>query len=462
MGLEAEMHLEGTIQGRDLADVVLVIGRENRTGILTVQGEQEIIGISFQDGEIVSADALNQTVEEGLGEVLENRELVRPEDLAALAAEHQVGGGRVMDLLVERNHLSREELLDALRYHTYRLCRQVLQWRSGEYKFYSGEEVSFEEGVAAISVEELLVHSAQDLGSQGPLAGRIPELGTVYRSHDGVAAEGPPFGQSLPADLLQDLENEAGRIHEFVDGQRSADEIVAQCGMPQAKALMALYRLDRAGRIEPVAKKSPASLPGPVPAAPVAPLAPPPAEQKSDIRPQKKPKKKKPKRRQPRPSRGRPERTITGAQMVLWTSRLLAAGLAAALVGLLGSEPSRLLLPFPWQGSLRQILVEQQRSAGYIKVDRAAKTFFLLEGRFPESLSELVDQRLLNPEDLIDPGGATLGYSAFAASYQIRLQEDREISSGGSRVETITGDFLLDPEFVVPELAALPPLVLLD
>ena len=373
------MQLEGTIQGRDLSDVVLVIGRENRTGILTVQGEQEIIGISFQDGEIVSADALNQTVEEGLGEVLANRELVRPEDLAALAAEHQAGGGRVMDLLVERNHLSREDLLDALRYHTYRLCRQVLQWRRGEYKFYSGEEVSFEEGVAAISVEELLVHSAQDLGGQGPLAGRIPEPGTVYRLHEGEAAEGAPFGQALSADLFQDLENEAARIYEFVDGQRSADEIIAQCGMPRAKVLMALYRLDRGGRIEPAAKKSPASLPGPAPAAPPAPLAPRPVEEQQRIEPPEKPpkkrkkKKEKPKRRPRKPSVRRSRRAVTGAQIVLWTSRLLAAGLAAALVGLLSSEPSRLLLPFPWQGSLRQILVEQKRGAGYVKVDRAAK-----------------------------------------------------------------------------------------
>ncbi|MGB5881541.1 MAG: DUF4388 domain-containing protein, partial [Thermoanaerobaculia bacterium] len=130
------MSYEGAIHDRELADALLVVGREGRTGILTVQGEEEIIGVSFLGGEVVSADALNQSLEDGLGEVLASRDLVRPEDFATLAAEHQAGGGRVVDLLVERSYLTREELLGALRFHTYRLCRQVLHWRTGEFKFY--------------------------------------------------------------------------------------------------------------------------------------------------------------------------------------------------------------------------------------------------------------------------------------------------------------------------------------
>ena len=100
------MTYEGAIHDRDLADALLAVGREKRTGILTVQGEEEIIGVSFLSGEVVSADALNQSLEEGLGEVLASRDLVRPEDFATLAAEHQAGGGRVVDLLVERSYLT--------------------------------------------------------------------------------------------------------------------------------------------------------------------------------------------------------------------------------------------------------------------------------------------------------------------------------------------------------------------
>ncbi|MEE8138722.1 MAG: DUF4388 domain-containing protein [Thermoanaerobaculia bacterium] len=437
------MDLEGTIRGRDVAEVLLAIGRLNGTGILTVQGEQEIIGISFQDGEVVSADALNQTVEEGLGEVLASRQLVRAEDLSVLAAEHQAGGGRVMDLLVERSYLTREELLDALRYHTYRLCRQVLQWRSGEYKFYRGEEVSYEEGVAAISVEELLIRSAQDLGNQGPLPGHVPESETVYRPHDGRPKEGASFGESLLEELLEELEHEARRISELVDGRRSSEEIVAECGMPRGKALLALYRLEQAGLIEAMAQSLPEGEPSPARPAPAPPA-----------------KKRKPRRGPLAVLPG--ARAATWLQSTPWTARLLAAGLATALVALLSSQPRLLLLPFPWQGGLRQTLAAQQRSAGYFKVDRAAKTFFLLEGRFPESLSELVEQRLLNPEDLTDPGGRPFTYSALATSYLIHPHGDDVPSPGSARVETVTGDFLLDPEFVVPELAQRPPLVLLD
>ena len=443
------MIYEGKIKGRDVAEVLLAIGRQNGTGILTVQGDQEIIGISFQEGEVVSADALNQTVEEGLGEVLASRELVKAEDLATLAAEHQAGGGRVMDLLVERNYLSREELLDALGYHTYRLCRQVLQWRSGEYKFYRGEEVSYEEGVAAISVEELLIHSARDLGNQGPLPGRVPESETVYRQHDGPRQEGASFGDSLSEELLEELQHEAQRILKPVDGRRSTEEIIAECGIPRGRALLAFYRLEQAGQTEPLGMGVPGE---------AAPPAPPPAPRVKKKKQPKKKKVKKPKRR----SAARAAKKAETWPQAPWIGRLLAAGLAAAVVGFLSSQPRLLLLPLPSQGSVRQVLVEQQRSAGYFKIDRAAKTFFLLEGRFPESLDELVDQRLLNPEDVTDPEGRPLAYSVVTASFLIHPQTVGEPATTSAHVATVRGDFLLDPEFVVPALALRPPLVLLD
>src|SRR6185295_3875097 len=78
------------------------------------------------------------------------------------AAEHQAAGGRLIDLLVERRYIERAQLLEALRLQTFRLIEQLLRWSQGDFKFYSGDEVSYEDGFVPITVEELLIRAVQN------------------------------------------------------------------------------------------------------------------------------------------------------------------------------------------------------------------------------------------------------------------------------------------------------------
>ena len=82
-------NLEGRIEARRLPEVLLLLARQRGRGILTVQGDQEIIGLSIFEGELVSADALNQSLEEGLGRILTGSGLVSNEVLATLAPQYR-------------------------------------------------------------------------------------------------------------------------------------------------------------------------------------------------------------------------------------------------------------------------------------------------------------------------------------------------------------------------------------
>ena len=62
-----------------------------------------------------------------------------------------------------------------------------------------------------------------------------------------------------------------------------------------------------------------------------------------------------------------------------------------------------------------QTTLVNQRAALYLKIDRAAKTWFLLKGSFPDSLEDLVKAALLSPADLKDPEGHPLELSYFPA-----------------------------------------------
>jgi hypothetical protein len=70
---------------------------------------------------------------------------------------------------------------------------------------------------------------------------------------------------------------------------------------------------------------------------------------------------------------------------------------------------------------------------------------------------------LLPPDGLRDPSGNPLAYSSDDRSYEVaHLVDGQPVAELGAR-EAITGDFLLDPDFLrLPDRPERPPLVLLD
>lgn len=399
------MAVEGTLDLFKLPEILQLISQQQKTGILTVQGQQDIVAISFLNGRIVAADALNQTLEQGLSDVLVSEGILTSRDFARASAEHQTSGVRLIDLLVERRYVERDRLLQALRLQTFRLLQQLLGWSEGDFKFYSGDEVSYEEGFDPIPVEELLLRSLPKGPPPAPPAGPRPVPPLAAAPPPPPPAPRPPAPERPAAAARPDL------------------RVVAGAAAPGARAAAV-----------PAAR--PAAVPATAPAEPAS--AGPFIKMKVEA-----------------PAAAPASQGIAGKAM--------GSLLAALLLTVLWIAPNALLLPFPWQETERHALAREQRASLYLKIDRAAKTFFLLEGRFPDRPGELVDAGLLVPADLIDPLGLPLQYAASEESYTLRPLRNGKPLEGEETTEAITGNFLLDPEFLAfsPE-SAQAPLVLLD
>ncbi|MDX1630930.1 MAG: DUF4388 domain-containing protein [Thermoanaerobaculia bacterium] len=466
------MAIEGNLETFNLPEILQMISSQDKTGILTVQGVNDIVAISFKVGQVVGAVALNLTVEEGLGQVLASQGMVSPGDFAEVTEEHERTGKRLLDLLTEQGLLDRSSLLEALRLQTYRLMLQLLRWDQGEFKFYSGDEVAYEEGFYAISVEELLIRSVSDLGEEQ--GAELPEPEGVYERVPGAAeikVQGVDGEGPSPGDPAVWLDSEEKRLWDSLDGERSAESLAEEIDLGRYKVLFTLYRLLSEGAVRP--KAVPAKdraeerkeVPRDIPEAP--PEAAPPMEAPPAIEPEEPaesleiPMEEALEEGEEEPVARRPSLDLD------WIGELVPSASAAVVAILLGALPfaasvSGLLLPFPWQSDTRQTLEANRTLARYQRIDRAARTFFLLEGHYPDALSELVDLRLLAVRDLHDPRGRVLSYSSDDVSYLLQpVEEGRPVDEVPVR-ESITGDFLLDPDFLeVPDREA-PPLVLLD
>src|SRR5690606_12284166 len=98
------MAVEGKLDLLRLPEVLQVISQQRKTGILTVQGDEDIIAVSFFQGRVVAADALNEGTAEGLGAVLVEQGRIEAGALHRLASRADAEGRRFADVLVEEGH----------------------------------------------------------------------------------------------------------------------------------------------------------------------------------------------------------------------------------------------------------------------------------------------------------------------------------------------------------------------
>ena len=342
-------------------------------------------------------------------------------------------------------------MLEILRLRFFEISKQVLTWSSGEFRFYRVEEVAFEKGVRPLAVEELLIRAAEDLGPAGPLPGRVPNPKSIFSRLEGTEAiEATP--QALPFRLELEEGSETLDLLHWLNGERTATEVSIESGLSQYRVLFDLYALQQGGRAVEVDNDA---VEYPTSGSPwLADLE---SSESKGFKISKVTTK------AGEWWRSRADRVQdTEERWRSWPNRALGVGLIVALLAVVLIDPGRFLLPFPWQEGLRQALLDEQTSAAYLKLDRAAKTWFLLEGQFPEELSELTSYGSLVASDMVDPAGRPLGYSAQIASYLVYPLGEGDPAPGSSRTEPITGDFLLDPEFITPPTEPVTPLVLLE
>ncbi len=488
------MSIEGTLDELKVPDILQMVAQQGKTGILTVQGEDTIIAVSFLSGDVVAADSLQETVEDRLGEVLV-REGKLTRDEFAEAAEAQGGSqGRLIDLLVDEGYLSRQDVLESLRIQTRDLLAELVGWTAGDFKFYANDEVAYEEGFQPIGVGDLLISLLPEdaravAGAPGDEGGGFGGLGDEL----GGGLEGDLGGDAF-AGSFTPLPEEGGGPEDdwsspFGDPEPDAD---GDAGFTDHGELGGLELrepgfteppLDDPGESEsftdhggalgqvvplPVSQGEPDTDQDPAQAPAEGTIFVPPDGALPEGMDETSARSPRPVERPPahRPAGVEAPAATPGAgNAAAFLPPALAALLVTAVVLALATMPARVLLPLPWQDTERAHYEMAQRQAAYRTIDGAAKTFFLLEGRFPDSLERLVEGSLLHRHDLTDPAGQPLEIEAREESYVLRpVPED-----GGApelahvATEAITGNFLLDPEYLNAQpVDTVPPLVLLD
>lgn len=377
------MALEGTIRDFGLADILQLIGIQRRSGVLTLENDQDTVIVKFLDGQVVGADNRVRNLEDMLGSVLVRTGRITESQLAEALKVQRTTLQRLGYVLVKNGHVSEEDLHDALQIQVLQIVYRLFRWREGRYRFDPSEHIEYDrEHFSPVSAETILMEGARMIDEWPIIERRIKSPGLVFRRTEAGAALVAPvqslvdsdidmgFSESRPDSVR--LSPEAAAILRLVDGRASVLEITERSPLGEFDVYHTLHDLANRQLITEVEE---------LPAEPAA-------------------------------ERGRVRRLA---------ERASAAALGvASLLGLVTGGFSPLA---PWsveaKGEATSRLKGFASRARIENVDRAVRVFYLDLAGMPETLDALVETGYLRRADVMDAWGRPFGYEVSSEGYRI-------------------------------------------
>lgn len=398
------MALEGTLADFGIGEILQLIGSQQKTGILFVEGtgETEEVQVFFRGGKVIRCDVARRDKRDLIGNMMAAAMVISREQLGAALDTQKKTLKRVGDILVEEGTVTPELLQEFTELQTRETLGRLFQWKKGKYRF-DGKPPGFARpNITPIACENLLMEGVRMMDEWPLIQARINNPDTVFKAIKTIAdseseAEAldrilddafsefvdrtsPPADQSQPRSKQANatagkLTRNDRRTFAYVDGKRTVAQLIDMTRLGEFEACKSLLSLLTEGYIAPV--KATAARSG-----------------------------------------------DTLRRRVNWGGVALRVALNLAVVAALGlvvwSMPQSRAEIRANATALGRETLGRLRANRLLTTTAALEVYRLREGQYPESLEPLVTTGLLMREIIAPPAQPPLEYFSIGTDFDLR------------------------------------------
>ncbi|HEV8117641.1 MAG TPA: DUF4388 domain-containing protein, partial [Thermoanaerobaculia bacterium] len=173
------MGLEGTLRDFSMTDLVQMLGIQRKTGMLRVEASEDRILVSFDAGQIVSADSEASSLDERVGNLLVRSGRLAPAELLRALEGRKETQASLGSLLLRDAYVSIDDLREAVRLQVQRIVLPAFRWSEGKFRFNPGAVATHDGPVLALPADVILMESTQILDEGPRLESKIPSRDLV-------------------------------------------------------------------------------------------------------------------------------------------------------------------------------------------------------------------------------------------------------------------------------------------
>lgn len=359
------MGLEGTLKVFSLTEIFQMLGLQRKTGILSVEGEDDTITISFLGGAVVAAESAARRLDNRLGNLLLRAGYLTDEQLARVLALQRESRQRLGFILVREGLVEPSELREALRLQISRIVYSAFRWPDGRFHFTQEGTVDYDaDHMAPVSTETVLMEAAQIVDEWPLLENKVGPVTGVFRRAPGVEKLNLVANQKNTPEGTLSVSRSEAETWRWIDGRRTVGDIMERAFLSDFEVLKGTVDLLSRNLIEPGrVEEEEAPIVAPEPVASSA---------------------------GPR----------SGRALGLWAALVVLAGLSAYLMP---RNPANLFFRPTGDIHEKADLLKAISLNRAVSVERAIRIYYDASGRYPRALEDLVVAGIVSEENLRDP-----------------------------------------------------------
>lgn len=263
------MALKGTLKDFGIADILQLIGQQQKTGVLHLSNRKDEVHIAFKDGNVVRAESATRRKKELLGGMLVRAELITERMLEEALQEQRRTLKRLGDILVANGAISRELLREMAQLQTTETLYRLFAWKSGTYAFEVVDVEYDAETITPLRSESVLMEGFRQVDEWPVIRKRISSTGMTFER----LKELKPQAAAAPEDefdaAFDDAFDESGpdareegefrsigenerRIFELVEPGRDVQKLIDLSRLGEFETCKALNNLVNLGYLKPI------------------------------------------------------------------------------------------------------------------------------------------------------------------------------------------------------------------
>jgi hypothetical protein len=127
--------LKGTLKDFGIADILQLIGQQQKTGLLHLKAKEQEVHIGFKDGNIVRAESTTRKRKDLIGNMLVRAELITEQQLQSALETQTRTLKRLGDVLVSSRFITQERFKQMVQLQATETLYRLFMWKSGTYAF---------------------------------------------------------------------------------------------------------------------------------------------------------------------------------------------------------------------------------------------------------------------------------------------------------------------------------------
>ncbi|HEX8824284.1 MAG TPA: DUF4388 domain-containing protein [Archangium sp.] len=372
------MAITGTLKGFGIADILQLIGQQQKTGVLYLKSKDQDVQVYFLDGNIVRAESITRKKKDLIGNMLVRAELITEQQLTTALETQKRTLKRLGDVLTTSGFITAEKLKQMMQLQVTETLYGLFSWKAGSYEFKVEDVQADDDSIKPLRAESVLMegfrmvdewpqvrkkisHEAMTFEKLKELPAKVAQDDDFDASFDDAFSEAKEEKKDENKGEFKSIGSAERRVYGLIAAGRDVRKLVDLSGLGEfetCKALVNLLNLDYIRAIQPTGRAA----------------------------------------------------SVGGASLLVRVGGMVARGVVTMMVlAALGFVGSR-LKPDTWDlgdesassyaDPATQRLVGRAQQA---RIQAALEVFRLEKGALPERLEALVEVGLLQREDLRYP-----------------------------------------------------------